>query len=121
MQHARNFATLTNTAVGVKEMVHRSFKIMVPHMNCKIIERDLTLRYNTVYALRHLFDGWADPRFSTRPNTLTKLTADLYIYKILTNWYATENSSSIINKKFEDNGKYFISCYRSILYLCTNF
>ena len=56
-QHARNFATLVNTAVGVKEMVHRIFKGMVPHMNRKIIELDLTRRYNTIQALRHLIDG----------------------------------------------------------------
>jgi len=42
LQHARNFATLINSAVGVKEMVHRTFKNMVPHMNCKVIELDLT-------------------------------------------------------------------------------
>jgi hypothetical protein len=84
LQHARNFATLTNTAVGIKEMVHRTFKIMVPHTNRKVIELDLTRRYNTAQALRHLIDGWADPRFSTRPNVLTKFTADPNIYRILT-------------------------------------
>jgi hypothetical protein len=113
LRHARNFATLTNTAVGVKEMVHRTFKIMVPHMNCKVIELDLTRRYNTIQALRHLIDGWTDPRFSTRPNALSKLIEDLSVYRILTGWYATENSSGIIiNKEFEDdnNGKYFIDC-----------
>ncbi|GET03676.1 hypothetical protein GLOIN_2v1880882 [Rhizophagus clarus] len=114
LRHACNFATLTNTtAVGVKEMVHRTFKIMVLHMNCKVIELDFTRRYNTIQALCHLIDSWTDPRFSTRPNALSKLIEDLSVYRILTGWYATENSSGIIiNKEFEDdnNGKYFIDC-----------
>lgn len=103
-------------------MVHRIFKGMVPHTNRKVIEVDLTRRYNTAQALRHLIDGWTDPRFSTRPNTLTKFTADPNIYKILTGWYATENSSSIMNKEFEEhNGKYFISCYRKYILQHVNF
>lgn len=96
-------------------MVHRIFKIMVPHTNRKVIEFDLTRRYNTAQALRHLIDGWKDPRFSTRPNALTKFTADPNIYKILTGWYATENSS-IMHKEFEEHdGEYFISCYRKYI------
>ncbi|PKC54996.1 hypothetical protein RhiirA1_446940 [Rhizophagus irregularis] len=102
LQHARNFATLVNTAVGVKEMVHRIFKTMVPHMNCKEIELDLTRRYNTIQALRHLIDGWTDPRFNTRPNALPKLIADPNIYTILTAWYATENFNTINSQEFED-------------------
>lgn len=97
-------------------MVHRIFKGMVPHTNRKVIEVNLTRRYNTAQALRHLIDGWTDPRFSTRPNALTKFTADPNIYKILTGWYATENSSSIMNKEFEEhNVKYFISCNRKYI------
>ena len=34
-QHARNFATLRNTAVGTKEMVHRFFKGLVPYQSQK--------------------------------------------------------------------------------------
>ncbi|UZO25599.1 uncharacterized protein OCT59_017864 [Rhizophagus irregularis] len=102
LQHARNFATLVNTAVGVKEMVHRIFKTMVPHMNCKEIELDLTRRYNTIQVLRHLIDGWTDPRFNTRPNALPKLIADPNIYTILTAWYATENFNTINSQEFED-------------------
>jgi len=40
--HAWNYATLVNVAVGVKEMVHRVFKGMVPHMNRKNVELDMT-------------------------------------------------------------------------------
>ncbi|CAG8851913.1 16317_t:CDS:2, partial [Gigaspora margarita] len=57
IQHAQNFATLVNTAISVKEIVHCTFKNMVPHMNRKAIELDLTQRYNTIQALQHLIDS----------------------------------------------------------------
>jgi hypothetical protein len=103
-QHAYNYATLLNTAVGVKEMVHRTFKNMVPHMNRKVIELDLTKRYNTLQALRHLIDGWVDPRFGTRTNALNNINTDPILRTILSGWYATESSSTIINnqKNVED-------------------
>jgi hypothetical protein len=67
LQHARTFGTLTNTAVGTKEMVHRIFKNMVPHTNRKNVELDLLKRYTTLQSIRHLADGGLDPRFS-RPS-----------------------------------------------------
>ncbi|RGB40924.1 hypothetical protein C1646_752679 [Rhizophagus diaphanus] len=95
LQHVRNFATLTNIAVGIKKMVHYIFKVQV---------------------LRHLIDGWTDPRFSTRPNALIKFTADPNIYKILTSWYAMKNSSSIMNKEFEKHNGKKLEFYNSISY-----
>lgn len=119
-QHARNFATLVNTAVGVKEMVHRTFKNMVPHINRKIVELDLTRQYNTVQALRHLIDGWIDPRFSTRTNALSNLTTDPNLYTILSGWYAIE-SPSITNNNQDvesDNGKPAFVLAKT--FICTN-
>ena len=108
-QHARNFATILNTAVGIKEMVHRTFKGMVPHMNRKVIELDLTRRYNTIQALRHLVDGWIDSRFNTETkNTLNNLTSDPKLYTILLGWYATENPfilTNIQNDEDENSSK----------------
>jgi hypothetical protein len=46
----------------MKEMVHRIFKNMVPHTNCKNIEVDLLKRYTTLQSIRHLTDGGIDPR-----------------------------------------------------------
>jgi hypothetical protein len=101
---------LVNTAVGVKEMVHRTFKGMVPHTNCKVIELDFTRRYNTVQALRHLIDGWTDPRFSARTNALKNLTTDPKLYTILSGWYATENPfafANIQNNEDKNDGKFY--------------
>ena len=112
-QHARNFATLINTAVGVKEMVHRIFKGMVPHTNRKVIELDLTRRYNTIQALRHLIDGWIDFRFNTETNALNKLITDPKLYTILSGWYATESPfifTNIQNNEDKSDGKFIFSC-----------
>jgi hypothetical protein len=103
-QHARNYATLINTSVGVKEMVHRTFKNMVPHMNCKVIELDLIRRYNTIQSLRHLIDGWIDSRFNTKTNMLSNLTMDPKIRTILSGWYAVESSFKSNIEDENDNG-----------------
>ncbi|GBC17906.2 hypothetical protein GLOIN_2v1790940 [Rhizophagus irregularis DAOM 181602=DAOM 197198] len=57
LMHAKTFGTLVNSQVGIKEMVHRIFKGMVPKTNCKNIDLDLLKRYNTLFAIRHLADG----------------------------------------------------------------
>jgi len=62
--HAQNYGTLVNTAVAVKEMVHRIFKGMVPHTNLKQI---LRRQYNTLQAFRYLVDGGVDHGESFNP------------------------------------------------------
>ena len=112
LQHARNFGTLVNTSVGVKEMVHRIFKGMVPHMNRKVVELDLTRRHNTIQALRHLVDGWVDSRFNTETTALKNLTIDPKLYTILSGWYATEDSftyTNIQNDENENDGKFIFN------------
>ncbi|CAB4441432.1 unnamed protein product [Rhizophagus irregularis] len=84
-------------------MVHRIFKAMVPHINCKVVELDLTRRYNTVQALRHLIDGWIDPRFSIETNALNNLTKDPILYSILSDWYATESPFTFTSIQNNDN------------------
>ncbi|RHZ81644.1 hypothetical protein Glove_117g403 [Diversispora epigaea] len=48
VQHAVSYGNLINISVGVKEMVHRTFKIFAPHTNKKEIDFDLIKRYNTM-------------------------------------------------------------------------
>src|SRR5207245_573259 len=64
LQHAKNYATLLNTSVGTKEMVHRLFKNIVPRTNLKNVRLDLLKYYTTLFAIRHLLDGGIDLRFS---------------------------------------------------------
>ena len=91
-------------------MVHRTFKGMVPHMNRKVIELDLTWRYNTIQALRHLVDGWIDSHFNTETkNALNNLTSDPKLYTILSGWYATESPfifTNIQNDEDENSSKF---------------
>ena len=91
-------------SVAIKEMVHRTFKNMIPHMNCKAIELDLTRWYNTIQALWHLADGWVDPRFNTRTNAINNLARDPSLYTILSGWYVTENLSVYTNDQSIENG-----------------
>ncbi|RGB32945.1 hypothetical protein C1646_762260 [Rhizophagus diaphanus] len=81
---------------------------MIPHMNCKVIELDLTKRYNTLQALRHLIDGWTDPRFSTRINALNNINTDpipCIPYTIFSGWHATESLSITMNNQKNIEGE----------------
>jgi hypothetical protein len=84
--HARTYGTLTNVQVGIKEMVHRIFKAMVPRTNRKNVELDLLKRYTTLFAIRHLVDGGTDRRL------LQPVSSNFG--NLLTNWYITENKVS---------------------------
>lgn len=99
--HAKTFGTLTNTQVGIKEMVHRIFKGMVPKMNCKNIDLDLLKRYNTILAIRHLADGGIDPRFNRPCTGFTNSNFG----QLFLNWYATEDKYSIEEQIQSDDTK----------------
>lgn len=64
LMHAKTYATLINTQVGIKEMVHRIFKGIVIKTNRKNIDLDLLKNYTTLFAIRHLVDGGNDSRFT---------------------------------------------------------
>ncbi|CAB4396236.1 unnamed protein product [Rhizophagus irregularis] len=84
--HAKTFATLVNSTVGIKEMVHRTFKGAVSHTNGKMIERDLIKRYNTLQALRNIIDGTLDSRYNTLGNGYYQ---NNIFRSLLSSWYAT--------------------------------
>ena len=107
LQHARNYATLLNTGVGTKEMVHRIFKNIVPRTNKKNIELDLLKHYNTLFAMRHLFDRGVDSRFSSTNNSFMTLLD--HLKRLLDDWF-------IIEKPEEDASEGLI---KDLLYLFT--
>ncbi len=77
--------------MGIKEMVHRIFKSMVPKTNRKIVELDLIKRYNTIFAIWHLVDGGIDRRLSQPSIGFTSLRkSDKHLF---TNWYVTEDNT----------------------------
>ena len=91
LQHARNYATLLNTGVGTKEMVHRIFKNIVSRTNRKNVDLDLLKRYTTLFAIRHLFDGGVDRRLSSKNNALMNLPH--HLKRLMNDWF-------IVEKKF---------------------
>lgn len=76
-QHAVSYGNLINSSVGIKEMVHRTFKNFAPHTNKKEIDLDLIRRYNTMEGLRSFFDN----------NTYKEIG-------VFNNWFITNNSNN---------------------------
>src|ERR1044071_10502768 len=64
IDHARQYSTCVNTSVGIKEMVHRLFKSIVPHTNKHNLELTLLQQVNTLQTLRYLADGGIDDRMN---------------------------------------------------------
>src|SRR4051812_9992914 len=89
--HARTYATLINTQVGIKEMVHRIFKIIVSQTNCKNIELDLLKYYITLFVIRHLIDSGTDQKLSQTSYSFTNIFSNFE--NLLINWYITENKT----------------------------
>jgi hypothetical protein len=109
LMHARNYGTLVNTSVAVKEMVHRTFKRIVPHTNLKKVDLDLLRRHNTLQALRYVFDGSQDKNFPDIGVGISNIVCDELIRPILAGWYITEDSQLPPDiEDMEDEGKFFI-------------
>jgi|GEM_PF-1482782 hypothetical protein len=113
LMHAKTFGTLVNSQVGIKEMVHRIFKGMVPKTNCKNIDLDLLKRYNTLFAIRHLADGGIDPRLNRSCSGFTSSNFD----QLFSNWYVTEDKYLIEEQIQNDDVKGKIAKYYSTSYL----
>ncbi|PKY62311.1 hypothetical protein RhiirA4_488574, partial [Rhizophagus irregularis] len=97
--HIRNFATLVNTAVPTKEMIHRLFKNIIPHSNKKNIELDFMQRYNTLQALRYLLDGGIDFRYNNETQlNFKELSKSQCIQSLLNSWYISK-----LQVEFESN------------------
>src|SRR6185369_11452375 len=103
--HARNYGTLLNVSVAVKEMVHRIFKGMVPHTNLRHIEFDLLRRYNTLQAFRYIVNGGYDGRFVTIGEGISNIIQDELIRPIFTDWYIMEGCNDVEFQNGETNPK----------------
>ncbi|PKK56592.1 hypothetical protein RhiirC2_799691 [Rhizophagus irregularis] len=97
LKNAKTYATLLNSAVGVKEIVHKIFKGIVPHTNRKNIELDLLKSYTTLFAIRHLIDGGIDPRLSRSSNAFTDLSGNFA--RIMSDWFIVKECLK------DDNGE----------------
>ncbi|GET65161.1 hypothetical protein GLOIN_2v1474421 [Rhizophagus irregularis DAOM 181602=DAOM 197198] len=93
--HAKNYATLLNTSVGTKEMVHRLFKNIVPQTNLKNVSLDLLKNYTTLFAIRHLLDGGIDLRLSTLNSGFMNLPK--HLRRLMSNWFIITKDNIDIN------------------------
>ena len=99
--HANNFATLVNTAVSTKEMIHRLYKAIIPHSNKKNIELDFVCHDNCLQTLRFLLDGGVDERYDVIERfNFNMLSKDQCVSTLLSSWYI---SPSTIDLDQEDN------------------
>jgi hypothetical protein len=85
--------------VGVKEMVHRVFKNMVPHTNRKNIELDLLKRYTTLQSIRHLADGGIDPR-NSQPS-MEFINISQHSKRLFKDWFIIEESPDLDDEDSE--------------------
>ena len=108
LMHAKTYGTLINTQVGIKEMVHHTFKKIVPKTNHKNIDLDLLKHYTTLFAIRHLTDNSIDSRF-TRPCTGFANMATNF-NQLFLNWYITENKL-LQEEDYDVDGKIKIIFY----------
>ena len=92
--HIQNFATLVNTAVPIKEMIHRIFKAKIPHSNKKNIELDFAQYHNTLQTLRYLLDGGTDFRYNNAMQfNFKELSKDQCVQSLLASWYISPSQS----------------------------
>ena len=101
LQHAKTFGTLTNIEVGVKEMVHKIFKNLVPHTNRKNVNLDLLKQYTTLQSIRHLADGGIDSRNLRSSIDFMNISQDSkHLFK---DWFIMENSEVDNDDESEGN------------------
>lgn len=96
-----------NTEVGVKEMVHRVFKNIVPRTNRKNVELDLLKRYTTLQSIRHLADGGIDARYLQPSMGFINISRETnHLFK---DWFITKGSPEFDGRKSEElEGKYIL-------------
>ena len=120
VDHARNYGTCVNTAVGTKEMVHRIFKGIVPHTNMHNLELTLLQQINTLQTLRYLASGRSDDHRRHSRTVFDDIIMDPKLKKLLSGWYMNDynllthsNDSNEDESLDDDSGKiilYIVQC-----------
>jgi hypothetical protein len=102
VDHARNYGTCINMAVGIKEMVHRIFKGIVPHTNKHNLELILLQQINTLQTLRYLASGGSDDQ-QQQSAIFAKLMIDPKLKNLLSGWYNYNPIYSIEEESTDSN------------------
>ncbi|GBB83725.1 hypothetical protein RclHR1_01040030 [Rhizophagus clarus] len=100
VDHARNYGTCTNMSVGIKEMVHRIFKGIVPHTNKHNLELILLQQINTFQTLRYLANGGLDDQ-GQHSTIFANIIADPKLKNLLSGWYIKNHNLSIHSNEEE--------------------
>ena len=96
-----------NTEVGVKEMVHRIFKNMVPHTNRKNVELDLLKQYTTLQSIRYLADGGIDARYLQPSIGFANIFHDTNC--LFKDWFITKGSLESNDEDLEESESNYLS------------
>ncbi|PKY57533.1 hypothetical protein RhiirA4_478668 [Rhizophagus irregularis] len=99
-EHARQYGSLVNISVSLKEMVHRLFKIQVPHTNKKNVELDFIKRENTLQSIRYIFDNRVDDRYQNLQ--FSRILHDDKLEFLFDSWYISPLSNNQ-NEDIEDD------------------
>ena len=98
VDHARNYGTCVNIAVGIKEMVHRIFKGIVPHTNKHNLELTLLQQINTLQTLRYLANGGLDDQ-DQRSTIFASIINDPKLKMLLSGWFIDNNHENYSNEE----------------------
>lgn len=101
VDHARNYGTCVNMAVGTKEMVHRIFKDIVPHTNKRDLELALLRQINTLQTLRYLVNGGSDNQ-DQQSAIFTNIMLDSKLKLLLSGWCIDNHNLSMYNNSDEE-------------------
>jgi len=98
VDHARNYRTCVNIAVGIKEMVHRIFKGIVLHTNKYNFKLTLLQQMNTLQTLRYLANGGLDDQ-DQRSTIFASIMNDPKLKMLLSGWFIDNNHENYSNEE----------------------
>ncbi len=88
-------------AVGIKKMVHRIFKEIVPHTNKHDLELTLLRQINTLQTLRYLANGGSDGQVQS--TLFTNIIMDPKLQMLLSGWCIDNHNLSIHSYSNDDD------------------
>lgn len=89
--------------VGVKEMIHRIFKAIVPHTNKHNLELALLQQVNTLQTLRYLANGGSDDQEQQNISIFADMIIDSKLRLLLSGWCIDNQNLSIYNNHHDDS------------------
>ena len=89
-------------AVGIKEIVHRIFKEIIPHTNKHDLELTLLRQINTLQTLRYLANGGLEDQ-EQHSAIFTDIMMDPKLKMLLSGWCIDSHNLTIHNNNSNEN------------------